>query len=67
MRNSQIDEKFLRSQKVVQEFKRSQDHKFMLVQEERKLNEQAMDVLKIRMKRMDSNKKQEIMDRDRKV
>ena len=39
----------------------------MLVQEERKLNEQAMDVLKIRMKRMDSNKKQEIMDRDRKV
>ena len=56
-----MDIKFSRSQNVVKEYKKGVEHKLILTQEERKLNENAMEVLKVRQKRLDNRKKLEIM------
>ena len=66
-RNKQLDIKFERSQKVVGDFKKNQEHKLMLAQEERKLNEQAMDALKVRQSRLDKKKKMEIMQKEKRA
>jgi hypothetical protein len=57
--------KMKRSQEAVEKFKKDQDHEIKLKQELRKLREEDMQKIKERKKRLEGNRKEKILDKER--
>ncbi|CDW79915.1 UNKNOWN [Stylonychia lemnae] len=60
-------QKLNRSEKAVKEFLSDQKHNLMLKQEERKLKEEDMKKIRLRMKRLEFKKKMEIIEKEKSV
>lgn len=60
-------QKLNRSEKAVKEYLSEQRHSLMLKQEERKLKEEDMKKIRLRMKRLEFKKKMEIIEKEKSV